>query len=81
MVDAFQSHARLVEAEADGLCRKPRPVFQSKEALLLSSGDELPVNDNACRGVGVIGVNAENDDERLQLSQRYFPSSDHCWVS
>ena len=58
---SLRSTPRFVEAVADGDRRKSRPVLDAPEALLLGRGDELAVDDDAGRGVGVMGVDAEDD--------------------
>jgi hypothetical protein len=56
---------RLVQTIGDRLRRKPRPMLDPAKPLLLGSGNQLAAAQNASRGVGVIGVDAEDDQVKL----------------
>ena len=61
MVDVIEIDTRFVEAVADGDRGKSRPMFDPPESLLLGCRDELAVDENACGGVSVVRVDAEDD--------------------
>jgi hypothetical protein len=60
VIDVGEAGAGRLQAVADGLGGKAGPVLQAAEPLLLRSRDELAVDDEACRRVGVIRVEAED---------------------
>jgi len=61
VVDVVQIDARFIEAVADGDRWEAGPVFDAAEAFFLGCRDEFPVHDDGRRGVGVMGVDSEDD--------------------
>ena len=59
-------HVRQLEARADRIARKPRPVLDPSEALLFDGSDELAIAEERGGDVTVVGVNPE--DDRWQFS-------------
>ena len=49
-----------LQAVADRFAGEAAPVLDAAEALLLDGGDQVAVLDQAGRGIGVIGVEAED---------------------
>src|SRR5437879_1017527 len=66
MVDLRGRHVRQLEARADRIARKPRPVLDPPKALLFDGGDELAIAEERGGDVTVVGVNPE--DDRWQFS-------------
>jgi hypothetical protein len=56
---------RLFQTIGDGVRRKPRPMLDAAKPLLFGGGNKLAAAQNASRGVGVIGVDAEDDQVKL----------------
>ena len=59
--DVVQPDTRIAQAPADRLRRKPGPMLEPPEALLLRCRHQHAVAQQAGRCVRVIGVDAEND--------------------
>ena len=61
MVHFSQFHAGLIEAKLNRASGQASRVLHAIEALLLDGRDQAAVHDDRGSGVGVIGVNSQND--------------------
>ena len=67
VVDVVESNAGLAQAIGDRLRGKPGPMLDPPEPLLLRRGDQHAVAHEAGGGVGVEGVEAEDDHYERRL--------------
>jgi hypothetical protein len=61
MIHVAETDTRLVEAEANRLGGYSRPVFQPSEAFLLRRSDQLPIDEDAGRRIGVVRVDSKHN--------------------
>ncbi len=59
--DAGKRDAGLIQAIPDRFRRKPRPMLDAPEPLLLRRRDNLAVADEAGGAIAMVGVEAEDD--------------------
>jgi hypothetical protein len=64
VVDLGEGEAAAGEAPADRLRREPGPMLRAEEPFLLHGADDLAVDDEAGRRIGVVGVDAEDGGHR-----------------
>ena len=58
-IHLIDTHARFLQAIAHSLGGEPGPVLDAPETFLLCRGNQFSVNNNARRGIAVVGVQSE----------------------
>src|SRR5271165_2790687 len=68
MIDVGQADAGLVQAVANRLARESGPMLDAAKALLLGSCHQSAVTHQACGGVAVKGIDAQDGYQRPLLA-------------
>ncbi len=77
VVELVDGHTSLFQAPRRGASREACDVLDAREALLLGGGHELSVDDDRCRGIAVVCVEAEDARQADDLSQ---PAEGRSWL-
>ncbi len=64
-VDGLDGHPSEVQAEPDCLAREAGPVFHPPKPFLLGGGDDLAVDHEGRRRIGMEGIESQDDQPWL----------------
>jgi hypothetical protein len=64
VIHMLQPHTGISQAPGDRLGREACPVLDPTETLLLHGPEDLPIADEGRRGIGMEGIDTENERHR-----------------